>query len=459
MLTHARIASGNGLVALGITLGAAVSTAIASSETHVDATLRGQVQAFFRAENQKARDALLSSISDAAGTRIQQVAQALKSVELWTKLPKRRGVFAFTSGAYGTLSIAYSLPEGYDPATKYPLVLCMPDAHASPEETVEDAARLLGHHAGELALVCPERRIGGSFSDAPIAAGDLRRLVRLTRKHIHIDSDRTYLLGLGAGGDGVWMVSITHADLFAGAIALFGYPRVPYPEQAYPMLLENLRQVGVLTVWLAPDDPWATGQQKVAAAHNRGIIEFARAVSLPISGVELPSGQMPVLPEGEVSRVIDRRRPGPGKQVSHWFRYPEHGRTIWLRQTRPAGEPWYADQLAILPAPATDAHEFVRQVLRANFGYLGGHINGQTVEIEARGCAGVELLLYDGMIDFSLPVVVVCNGRKRYEGLMRPSIKTLLEFAYDEWEFQHPAWLRLPISIGPPSRPGSGTRP
>ena len=78
--------------------------------------------------------------------------------------------------------------------------------------------------------------------------------------------------------------------------------------------------------------------------------------------------------------------------------------------------------------------------------FLGGNVKGQTVTIQTRRCARVELLLPEGLVDFDQPITVRCNGKKRFEGLVPTSIETLLETAYDDWDFQRLRLARISFS-------------
>ena len=108
---------------------------------------------------------------------------------------------------------------------------------------------------------------------------------------------------------------------------------------------------------------------------------------------------------------------------------------------------WDDDQLSIVTSPTTDRDKFISDVLKERLLYLGGRIDGQTIHIETKGCAEIELRLFDGMADFHTPITVLINGRKRHEGLVRPSIPTLLESAHKEREFQRLAFAKLSFSI------------
>ncbi len=449
-------AVGPWLLALGAVWGFAYFTP--SSDGQADPISRGSeaaptllelLEKYLQADDPSERASLVESIEDAAGGETEAVAEALGRVQLWKPLPENPGAISFEAGSGGSTTVTYYLPESYDPAHRHGLILCMPHPGMSPAEAVALTGHALGTATREFVLVSPDRPVDGSFHQVPSSAGDLRRLIRLLRRRIHLDTDRVFLFGLGEGGDAAWMAGLTHPDLFAGVIVLSGYPRVPYPQEVYPFLLENLRQLPVLSVYAAADgDPPQTREEKVAA-YNRAIVRLAAETSLPIIGVEIssaaPGGLKP--PADRVTAILERRRPRVAGNVSFWFRYPSQGHAGWLRQTKFMADVWEADQLSILVSPAVDQERYITGVIQDKLAYLGGGVDGQTIAIETRRLARVELLIPQGMVDFSKPITVRCNGRKRYDRMIQPSMRTMLETAYQDWEFQHPAVARLSFSI------------
>ncbi|UCC29299.1 MAG: hypothetical protein JSU86_13985 [Phycisphaerales bacterium] len=412
-------------------------------------TLTELVHSFFRSNDGQKRAPLIPAIEDAADGSIEAVAEAVKEVQVWPAIPASRGTFSFESGAERVIEVAYQLPTGYDSTAAYPVIICMSDRGMSSRHTFEHAREALGDAIDEFVLVCPVRPVGGKFHQPVEAASDLRRLVRRARRQIHTDTDHVFLFGSAAGGQSVWMAAIAHPDLFAGVVVLSSYPDVPYPQQFYPFLLENLRALPVLTVWTAADNPPTTIRQALIAAHNQAIVALAERAALPIVGVEIhgsvPGDLKP--PPGEVAAVLSRRRAAPGGSVSHWFRYPGQGHTGWLKQTRFTGDLWDADQLSIVASPSVDRDRFIAEVIRERLAYLGGRIDGQTITIETQRCERIELLLPYGLLDPSLPITIRCNGKRRHSGGIRPSIHTLLETAYEQWEFQRLTAARRSFSI------------
>jgi hypothetical protein len=192
----------------------------------------------------------------------------------------------------------------------------------------------------------------------------------------------------------------------------------------------------------AADEPGAA-LPSVLDAHLDTIVGFAQQSSLPIRRVNVgfAESELGILPgrdaaKAELADLRGKTRSKPGRPVSHWFRYPAQGDVGWLRVVKTYGDVWTQDQLSIAVSPATDRDAFITDVLKEKLFHLGGRIEGQTTHIETKRIAEVELRLFEGMVDFAKPITVMINGRKRREGLVKPSISTLLEFAYEEWDFQ-----------------------
>jgi hypothetical protein len=130
-----------------------------------------------------------------------------------------------------------------------------------------------------------------------------------------------------------------------------------------------------------------------------------------------------------------------------WLRYLPQGNAGWLRATELAGDVWDDEQISIAVTASADRDDFITQTFKQKLFYLSGHIDGQTITIETKRIEGIELRLSPAQVDFSKSVVIVINGRKRFEGLLEPSIKDLLESAYEDWDFQHPAHWRKSFTI------------
>ncbi len=417
----------------------------------VSAELQQLVDAYFSTARKDERKELVPSIEHSARHDPRAVAKALKRVDAWSAVQEGAVNIFFAGPGQPTVAAVYEAPLGYTSDQAYPMMLCIPDAGLGPEVMLAQAHRFLGDHVDEFVIAATTAEIAGTFQQTAGNRSKLRDLVKRLRKLVHTDTNRLYLLGVGTGADAAWLAAIRNPDLFAGVIAINGYPNVPYPKQAYPLLLESLRYVPVLSVWNEPA-PAPGGEQERAAAvakHNKFIAQLAATASLPIRLLKMPNTPSASVspPVDAVSEIVTLDRMVAPLKMDHWFRYHEHGRTSWLRQMRFAGDVWEEAALSIATGAGADRHAFITGVLREKMAYLGGTVEGQTVTLQVKRTSGVEIMLPLGVLDPAKKVKVVCNGRTRHEGRLPPAIDVMLEDAYEHWEFQAPAAVRLSLSV------------
>lgn len=417
-------------------------------------TLDALVDHYFRTNDSEEWTKLASSIEKTAGGSIEAVAAAVRRVMLWGPLPG--GDIAIQSPTSGTITAKYRGPLNLDPMPRHGLVLCMPndDEEADSDLTLNRAITVLGpNFYDSCGVAVLSRPIGGSFNQHPGAADDLRRIIRELRRRIHLDTERLYLFGFRKGGEAAWMASLFQPDLFAGVIVVASHPRLPFPQQVYPLLLPNLKDMPLAVFDSATNGPNAA-PPSVMDAHLDAIVQFAGKTSLPIRRVTVgfDDREYGIPPrwdatKDELAGIRGKARTKPGRTVSHWFRYPAQGDVGWLRAVKTYGDVWTEDQLSIAVGPTTDRDAFITDVIKEKLFNLGGRVEGQTIHIETKRVAEVELRLFDGMVDFAKPITVIINGRKRHEGLVKPNNATLLESAFEEWEFQRLVFAELPFSI------------
>lgn len=440
-----------------------------SDEAAPHPTVTDLLEKYLYTDDVKQRAELVGDIEKGANGSVETVVEALTHVKFGAALPGPDLMFPVSLSANESAVASCVLPQNYRPSSPHPLLLWMPDDSTprkhqwllSAQRLLQDDYSVAGPNIENFVLLQIEkpdnaRSLARLWSDTGLA----RRVLREARKRIHLDTDRIYLLGNGAGGESAWSVALHSPDLFAGMITTDSFPRLPYPAQVYPFLLGNLQRLPVASTWAGDSTTDGESQDsgerlikaiRPAALHNRAVVETARKLSLDITGIEWNARDQGAAAKDKVqstlSRVLAERCGSVNAPVSHWFRYPEHGEARWLRQTSFAGEVWEGDQLSILTTADTDRDRFIAGVIQDKLAFLGGRIEGQTITIEARRCAEIDLLLYEGSIDWGRPVVVMCNGKQRYSGMVRPSMKTLLEAAYTDWDFQHPLLAKLPLSI------------
>lgn len=402
-------------------------------------TLKMQLESYFQIP--KAADRAKAVTEIAESHRFQEIAAELPRLELWSNASNLNAwTIVLPSGQ--SVSLLVRIPPAYKPSEPAPLIIAM----SRGSEPVGNAfLNRMGSSETNYVLTALNPPVGGSFHQQVLAAGDLPALMRELRRRVHIDLDKVYLLCEERGADAAWVAAIMYPNPFAGVIAISGIPRIPYPEQSYALLLPNLRGTPFLSIWT--DD--AAGQPASSVpAVNKAIADFATAAGLPFETATLAhnaSGETPI-PERVIASAISRVRK-PQSRVELWFRYLPQGNAGWLRATDLAGDIWTDEQISIAVKASADKDEFITETLKQKLFYISGHIDGQTITIETKRIAAVELRLSPEQVDFSNPVTIVVNGRNRFEGLLEPSIKDLLESAYEDWDFQHPVYTRKTFTI------------
>jgi hypothetical protein len=409
--------------------------------------LTGLLENYFQAETEEELHGFVKTIEVEVGGDFASVAGALPHLKLWAEIP-RSGRFIVSVPGGRPVEATYELPDAYRIEERYPVLLCMPDETRAVREQLAWARQIARNLGRPMVVILLGRPVDGAFWIPQDVAGAIRTLLRETRRRIHTDPDQTILFGNGRGADAAWMAAIGNADLFAVVLVSSGFPSVPYAEQTLPTLLRNLESVPVLTVWSTTHEDVPDVHSALAAALNRAIVEYAAQAGIPVQGFEAVDADVDLgFPVDRLRALMSHRRPAFLNPTAHWFRYPGHGSAGWIRQRRFAGQVWHEEQLSIVTPAGSGRDAFITEVIQGKLAYLAGRIEGQTIRVEARKCAEIELRLPWQAFDWLRPLTVYCNGRRRYHGIVRPSIRDLLECAYEDWEFDHPVAKRLTISI------------
>ncbi|MCC7293140.1 MAG: hypothetical protein IT449_13860 [Phycisphaerales bacterium] len=417
--------------------------------------------AYFQTPQAEERREALAKIETAASGDVRKVAAALPTLHLWKPVDPAEvlPLVSFDVGRDAPLECSVLLPRGYDPLQAHPLIISLHN-----EMGIAVCATMPRQQLAELTdppavIIAPERIPETTFFSSIEETAVVERWLTEVRRRYHIDEDRVYLFGNGPGGDTAWQWAFAHPREIAGLLVEDGYPRVPLAPQLLPMLFENLRGLPILATWrksaeLPDATPSSEGilvtRDTAVAAHSRALAEWAPGAGFAFTSRELAAderGSVEMLSTDDLRVALSSRRAVPSKSVSQLFRTIEQGRSAWLRPARFMGEVWTHPQISVLPAPGVDRDDFAIEVLKSKLGSLSGRIDDQTITIEASRCERIEVLLTDGLIDFSKPVRIVCNGKLRFEGVASPRVKTLLEHARQSWSFQHPVFARLAFNI------------
>ncbi|NOT02134.1 MAG: hypothetical protein HOP29_16105 [Phycisphaerales bacterium] len=409
------------------------------------------VQEYFAAEPAEKRDVLVPRIAEAATGSIPDVLAALRAVQVWTAADPRAASTVPTEANGQTTAFDVRLPTGYDSAKAHPvaIVLTAADKPVDHDPIVQAISRL----DEPFVVIVPRAAPPSSFHASERGTDEVRAWLVAVRRRFHVDGDRVYLYGAAAGADAALTLILTQPDVFAGAIINEGAFDGPYGRELLPLLLPNVRHTPLRLIWTEPLMPVGellVGRDYDVALTGMIVRETAARLDLPITETVLRPGEVPDY--SFLNDWMTRRRPRVA-DTARQFRFPAQGRSHFVRAIDlPPGapgdahSPWQGDQLHILTVGHTDPSAYVTSVLDSKLPKFTARIEGQSIDIRSTLCDAIELHLPAGVVDFDKPVAIHHNGIRVFDGRLKPDVKTLLDSAYLEWEFQHPAVVRLRIT-------------
>jgi hypothetical protein len=207
-----------------------------------------------------------------------------------------------------------------------------------------------------------------------------------------VDSNRVYILGYSAGGDGVYQLAPRMADRWAAAAMMAGHP-----NDALPM---GLRNIG-FTIHV--------GGRDGAYKRNEVAAEWGEKLD------ELHKGD----PEGYAHLVkvypdkphwMDREDAAALPWMAEFVRNPVPDRLIWKQDDVTHSRFYWL---------AVDAdQEKAGAEIVANF-------SGQQVELQTTDVTKLRVRLDDRMLDLDRPVTIVAGGKQVFQGTVPRTIATI----------------------------------
>lgn len=307
---------------------------------------------------------------------------------------------------------ALSVPLSYVPTKSYGLVVCLHGAGFTGESYLERWQTRLGD---DYLLVCPTYPAGAWFTRR---AEDLVvAVVRHIARQYHIDPDLVFLTGMSNGGIGAWLIGMHQAPMFAGIAPMAG----GLDEVLMPFLA-NLRNTPVYMIHGAKDQVMP--------------VELSRSISRELAALGYPHRY----------REHDREHPMAG---GHFFPREELPELIaWLNRQRRhpfptrltmVREATHLQPFSWLRLDATDpiasfSEDLVNKrdelIRRREYARLDATIVAPNrIEVTADRVQRYSLFLNDVLIDPAKPLTVITNGTRSFEGMLKPSLETLLRQA------------------------------
>ncbi|MBK5283387.1 MAG: hypothetical protein JJE16_15055 [Nitrospiraceae bacterium] len=308
--------------------------------------------------------------------------------------------------------LALSVPLTYQPAKGYGLVVCLHGAGFTGEAYLGRWQARLGE---DYVLACPTAPMGAWFTRG--AEELVLATIRSVQRRYHIDPDRIFLTGMSNGGIGAWVIGMHDAPLFAGVAPMAsGLDNVLMP------FLANLRSTPIYIIHGAKD-------QIMPVELSRTITNELTKLGYPFvyreHDREHPVAGGHYFPREELPELLawfnaHRRNPLPTsvtvvRDASHFQPFG------WVRIDATDLIAAFSEDLVSKRDDLINRREYAR--LEVSIVALN------RIEVRADRVQRYSLFLNEQLIDSSKPLVVLTNGQVSFEGLVTPSLETLLRQA------------------------------
>ena len=308
--------------------------------------------------------------------------------------------------------LALSVPPTYQPAKGHGLVICLHGAGFTGEAYLERWQARLG---GEYVLACPTVPVGAWFTRG--AEELVLATIRSVQRRYHIDPDRIFLTGMSNGGIGAWVIGMHQAPLFAGLAPMAsGIDNVLMP------FLANLRATPIYIIHGVKDEVMP--------------VELSRAIT----------GELTRLGYSFVYREHDREHPMAGghyfpkeelPELVNWFNAQRRNplpTTVTVVREASHLQPFGWVRIDATDPIAAFSEDLVSKrddlIKRREYARLEASIVAPNrIEVQVDRVQRYSLFLNEQLIDSSKPLVVLTNGQVSFEGMVTPSLETLLRQA------------------------------
>ena len=304
------------------------------------------------------------------------------------------------------------VPPSYRPTKEYGLVVCLHGAGFTGDAYLERWQTRLGE---DYLLACPTLVQGTWWSRR---AEDLvLATIRAVRARYRVDPDRIFLTGMSNGGIGTFLIGVHHAPLFAGLAPMAG----GLDDVLFPFL-ENLRHTPVYLIHGLNDQVMPVELSRSVARELTRLgypvvyREHDRVHSLA-GGHFFPREELP----GLVAWFGSRRRDPVPKRVTV-VRDATHLMAFgWVRIDA-------TDRIAAFTEDLIDQRD--EAIVNRVYAKLDAEIVASNrIEVRTRLVRRYSVFLNQRLVDLAKPVTIVTDGRVSYEGVVVPSVETLLREA------------------------------
>lgn len=308
--------------------------------------------------------------------------------------------------------VALFVPQTYQPAKGYGLVVCLHGAGFSGDAYLE---RWQARLAEDYVLACPTYPAGAWFTRRAEAL--VLATIRAVQRRYHIDPDRIFLTGMSNGGIGAWLIGMHQAPTFAGIAPMAGGL-----DDVLMPFLANLQSTPIYMIHGAKDQVMP--------------VELSRSISRELAGLgyphiyrehqrEHPMAGGHYFPREELPELVkwfnaQRRNPFPStirliREASHFQSFG------WVRIDA-------TDEIAAFSEDLINKRDELTK--HKQYAKLEASIMAPNrIEVVTKRVQRYSLFLNEHMIDSSKPITVLTNGQVVFEGLVTPKVEILLREA------------------------------
>jgi len=207
-----------------------------------------------------------------------------------------------------------------------------------------------------------------------------------------VDSNRVYVMGYSAGGDGVYQLGPRMADSWAAAAMMAGHPNDAKPD--------SLRNIG-FTIHVGGLD----------TAYDRNLIAAEWGMLLDDLAVADPGGyEHYVEVHEDKPHWMDLEDAVAVPWMAEFTRDPAPRKIVWLQDDVPHEHFYW---LAVPPAEAQTATRVVAEA------------NGQAISLEVDGIQTLKVRLSDALVDLDQPVTITAGAASLFSGSVSRTIAVI----------------------------------
>jgi predicted esterase len=352
------------------------------------------------------------------------------------------------------------IPKGYTPDRPWPVIIAYHPSGGFGSVMVGMLETFLGPDVEQFVIAAPTNYRPTSIESYRGVSTEHRSVLRHIRQTVHVDSDRVYAIGYSQGGYATWSMAVFYGDEFAAAIPVACcFDAAPEIPGLWELMMPNVANTPVLHVWGSNDILQVFGFDLMTpvginAELNNEVVELTKRLGLDVLNYRVTGGGHEFDPPAEhVRRYLRKRRVAHPAQVFQRFRFIHQSRASWLEGSVWDGDQWAPGRRFPVNTGETK-EEAIGRGIPPLLGRLEGKREGQVLTVGHDHLSEFILWIGDDMMAWDLPVTVIANGKKVFEGTVQRDLLLCLSEARKSCDFDRLRWARLRISKDGQVQPG-----